>query len=80
MPRLEDNSEITFKEEEMEYLDLNYDDALVISMRMINAQVKRVMIDIGSSANTLYLYTFQKLGLSANGLTPMTFFIDGVHW
>lgn len=35
-PRIQDNLEITFKKEEMKYLDLNHDDALVISVSIIN--------------------------------------------
>lgn len=45
--------EITFKEEETDYLDPNYDDSLVVFVRMINAQVKKVIIDIGSSFDIL---------------------------
>lgn len=47
--RMEVHLEIIFKEEKMEYLDLNYDDALVLSIRIINARVKRVMINIVNS-------------------------------
>lgn len=43
---MEVHLEIIFKEEKIEYLDLNYDDALVLSIMMINAWVKRVMINI----------------------------------
>ena len=51
---MDDNLEITYKEEEVRYLDSNNDNALVVSMRMINALVKRVMIEIRSSVNILY--------------------------
>lgn len=40
-------------------------------MRMINAQVKRIMIDIGSSIDIPYFDAFQKLEISTNDLTPM---------
>ena len=62
---------ITFIEEETKCLNLNHDDALVVSMRMINALGKRVMIDICSSIDILYFNAFQKLGLSANNLSPI---------
>lgn len=39
------------QEEEIEYFDLNHNDALVVSLRIINTRVKRVMIDIDSSTN-----------------------------
>ncbi|XP_064950563.1 uncharacterized protein LOC135604834 [Musa acuminata AAA Group] len=40
-----------------------HDDALVISARIANAQVRRIMVDTGSSADILYWDAFQKLGL-----------------
>lgn len=59
-------------EEEIEFLDPNHSDALMDSIRIINPQVKRVIIDIGSSADILYFDVFQKLGLLTNDLTFMT--------
>lgn len=59
--RMESDSQITFKKEKIEYLDPNHDNALVISIRMINDQVKRVMIDISSFINIFYFDTFWKL-------------------
>ena len=55
----------------MKYFNPNHDDDLIVSMRMINVQVKRIMIDIGSSIDILYFDTFQKLEISTNDLTPM---------
>nr|XP_009418168.1 PREDICTED: uncharacterized protein LOC103998421 [Musa acuminata subsp. malaccensis] len=48
------------------------DDALVITARIANAQVRRIMIDTGSSADVLYFDAFQKLGLAREALEPMT--------
>ena len=56
--RMEDNPKITFKEEETEYLDPSDDDALVVSVRIINARVKRIMINTGNFANILYFDSF----------------------
>lgn len=69
---LEDNSKITFKDEETEYLNPNYNDILVVFVRMINTRVKRVMIEIGSFTNMLYFNVFQKLKLLTNDFTPIT--------
>nr|XP_009413510.1 PREDICTED: uncharacterized protein LOC103994799 [Musa acuminata subsp. malaccensis] len=49
-----------------------HNDALVITVRIANAQVRRIMIDTGSSADVLYLDAFQKLGLAREALVPMT--------
>nr|XP_009402072.1 PREDICTED: uncharacterized protein LOC103985945 [Musa acuminata subsp. malaccensis] len=48
-----------------------HDDALVIMARVANAQVRRIMIDTGSSADVLYMDAFQKLGLTKESLKPI---------
>ncbi|RZS07189.1 hypothetical protein BHM03_00038004 [Ensete ventricosum] len=53
MPEAVELAGITSKEEEVGYLDLNHSDALVVSRRMIDAMVKRVLIDIRSSVDIL---------------------------
>lgn len=63
-PRVEEGPRIVFREEDACHLDLTHDDALVISVRIANALVKRVMIDIASSVDVLYLDAFQKLELA----------------
>lgn len=74
-PKQRDRPEITFKVGEVEYPDR--DDSLVILVRIANTQVKRVMVDTGSSIDVLYLDAFQKLGLTEKGLTPMTSALTG---
>nr|XP_009392282.1 PREDICTED: uncharacterized protein LOC103978276 [Musa acuminata subsp. malaccensis] len=54
-----------------------HDDALVIMARIANAQVRRIMIDTGSSANVLYLDAFQKLGLTKESLKPICSALTG---
>ncbi|XP_064992509.1 uncharacterized protein LOC135629243 [Musa acuminata AAA Group] len=54
-----------------------HDDALVISARVANAQVKRIMVDIGSSADILYFDAFQKLGLAKESMGPMSSTLTG---
>ncbi|XP_065007567.1 uncharacterized protein LOC135638383 [Musa acuminata AAA Group] len=54
-----------------------HDDALVIMARIANAQVRRIMIDTGSSADVLYLDTFQKLGLTKESLKPICSALTG---
>ncbi|RZR95563.1 hypothetical protein BHM03_00024423 [Ensete ventricosum] len=51
-----------------------HDDALVISVCMANAYVKRVMIDTESSIDILYFDTFQKLGLTHRDIATLTSF------
>lgn len=75
-PKERDNTKITFKVGKAKYL--NHDDALVISVRIANTQVKRVMVDTGSFADVLYLDAFQKLSLIEKDLTLMTLAFIGL--
>ncbi|RWW04418.1 hypothetical protein BHE74_00000737 [Ensete ventricosum] len=68
-PRQREEPEIVFREGEVEYPDHN--NTLVVSVRIANAMVKRVMVDIGSSADVLYFDAFQKLSLIKKDLNPM---------
>ncbi|RRT76541.1 hypothetical protein B296_00015285 [Ensete ventricosum] len=73
--RMTKNLDITFKSRSEEYPC--HDDALVISIRMANAYVKRVMIDTGSSTYILYFNAFQKLGLIDKDLVTLTSIMTG---
>ncbi|RZS24414.1 hypothetical protein BHM03_00057478 [Ensete ventricosum] len=55
-----------------------HDDALVISARIANAHVKRIMIDTGSSADILYFDAFQKLGITLMTSTLIGFTMDAI--
>lgn len=75
--RIKDDPNITIKEKETEYLDSNYEDTLIVSVRMINARVKRVMIDTCNFISIFYFDAFQKLKLSTNDINPMTSSLAG---
>ena len=47
-----------------------HDDALVITLRIGNYDVKRVMVDQGSAAEIMYLDLYKGLSLRAENLTP----------
>ncbi|XP_064941035.1 uncharacterized protein LOC135594623 [Musa acuminata AAA Group] len=54
-----------------------HDDALVISARIANAQIRRIMVDTGSSADILYWDAFQKLGLVKESMKPVCSTLTG---
>ncbi|RRT82464.1 hypothetical protein B296_00015776 [Ensete ventricosum] len=74
-PKHDGDLDITFGSENEEYPD--HDDAMVISTRMANAHVKRVMIDMGNSVDIMYLDAFQKLGLIDKDLVSLMSALTG---
>ncbi|RZR85848.1 hypothetical protein BHM03_00012913 [Ensete ventricosum] len=74
-PAHDEDLDITFKMGGEEYPC--QDDTLVISIRMANAYVKRVMIDTESSTDILYFDAFQKLGLTDKDLVTLTSTLTG---
>lgn len=70
--RTEGDLVIAFKEEEIKCLDPNNNDTLIVSIRIINARVIRVMINTNNSANIIYFDLFQKFKLSTNDHTLTT--------
>ncbi|XP_009769603.1 uncharacterized protein [Nicotiana sylvestris] len=54
---------LAFSKEDLETLAEPYNDALVISFLLINIQIKRVLMDPGSSANVIRSKVVEQLGL-----------------
>ena len=54
-----DNLVIGFSEEDARRLHHPYDDVLVVSLRVGDYNMHRVLVDNGSSADILYYPTFQ---------------------
>ncbi|RRT54563.1 hypothetical protein B296_00038833 [Ensete ventricosum] len=73
-PRPPSDPGITFESED-EYLD--HDDALVVMAYIVNARVRRIMIDTRSFADILYLDVFHKLGMTNRDLILMTSTLTG---
>ena len=66
-----DNVAITFTEEEAKKLLHPHNDALVISLRIANSQVHRILVDNGSSADILFTSAVTRINLGGAKLTPV---------
>ncbi|XP_014499530.1 uncharacterized protein LOC106760626 [Vigna radiata var. radiata] len=62
--------DITFTDEDFHAPDPDQDDPMVITARIAEYDVSKVLIDQGSSVNILYWTTFQKMGLSEDIIAP----------
>lgn len=56
--------EITFGKRDLSLIQNPSSDLLVISLKIINCFVKRVLIDNGSSVEVMFIGTFNKIGLA----------------
>ena len=61
---------IGFSEDDTRRLHHPHDDALVVSVRVGDYNVHRMLVDNGSSANILYYPAFQQMGINRARLTP----------
>ena len=61
---------IGFSEEDTRRLRHPYDDALVVSVRVGDYNVHRMLVDNGSSADILHYLAFQQMGINRARLIP----------
>ena len=66
--RKESTEEITFTDHDLEGVQLPHFDSLVVTMRVGNFDVKKILIDPGSSAKIMYDSLFKGLGLRQEDL------------
>jgi hypothetical protein len=63
---------ISFSDSDLRDIQLPHSDPLVITLRIRNFDVKRVLIDQGSFAKVMYQELYEKLGLGEFDLTSFT--------
>ena len=61
---------IGFSEEDARRLHHPHDDALVVSIRIENYNMHKVLVNNGSSADILYYLAFQQMGIGRERLIP----------
>ena len=66
----ERSPDITFYAEDFEGVIPHEDDLMVITLQILNWNIKRVLIVIGSSADILSFEAFDRMGLSEEQLQP----------
>ena len=65
-----DNSIIGFSEEDARHIHHSYDDALIVSIRIGDYNMHRVLADNGSFANIFYYLAFQQMWINREHLVP----------
>ena len=65
-------NDIVFIEANANWVHHPHKDALVITARIANNLVNRILVDNGSAVNILYLHAYQKIRLTRANLSPTT--------
>ena len=74
----ERSPDITFSTEDFEGVIPHEDDPMVITLQILNWNIKRVLIDTGSSADILTFEAFDRMGLSEEQLQPFQGTLSGI--
>ncbi|XP_043699855.1 uncharacterized protein LOC122650512 [Telopea speciosissima] len=68
---------ISFSDQDFGDIQTPHDDALVVTMGIANFDVKRILVDNGSSADILFGATYDLMDLSHNCLKPVEYPLQG---
>ncbi|XP_077248079.1 uncharacterized protein LOC143887787 [Tasmannia lanceolata] len=63
-------NKISFSDADLDNLIFPHDDTLVITMLVANWELKKILVDNGSSADILYYHTFEKMMIGDDRLRP----------
>jgi hypothetical protein len=61
---------ISFLEKDVEGISMLHDDALVVTMIVVNYTIHRILVDNGSLADILYWSVVQQMGISPDKIKP----------
>lgn len=73
-------SSVAFTADDTKGVIYPHDDPLVVSLHISNAMVHRILGDGGSSANILFMPTFEKISLGNSNLKSVTCPVNGFIW
>jgi hypothetical protein len=68
---------ITFTEEDVKMKSTNHNDAMVIEVNIAGWVIGKILVDNGSSADILFLKTFEKMNLTRHMLHPLEYPLQG---
>jgi hypothetical protein len=68
---------ITFTEGDFKLKSANHNDAMVIKVNIAGWVIGKILVDNGSSADILFLKTFEKMNLSQHMLHPPEYLLQG---
>ncbi|CAL5335379.1 unnamed protein product [Camellia sinensis] len=80
-PRSEGSSDssISFSDDDLEGVDLPYNDPLVIYLKVGDHLVNKILVDTGSSVNVMYNNLFKMLELKPEDLKPTSYMMCGFN-
>lgn len=76
-PRVENEVVISFSEDEIGHVTCPHEDALVVTTEIDGYDVKRIIIDSGSSRGVLFLDALKNIGKSEKELQKVNFLLMG---
>ncbi|XP_028080043.1 uncharacterized protein LOC114281690 [Camellia sinensis] len=82
--KTEEKDILTFSSKDLERIQVPYNDALVVTLRVKDFDIKRILIDQGSSVEIMYYDTFKQMKLEdkdlAHATSPLVGFNSQPKW